>query len=356
MLLSALMTDILKPAQPASLPAPSQTDREGYRNLERSEAIHRALIARLPCMNRVEAPVGPSDAKPLAFPLTVAAWNLERCYFVAESAALLGRQRPDIVLLSEADNGMARTGQRHTAREIAERLGMSYAYGVEFLELDLGAPNERALCGDSFNARGFHGNAVLARAPLQASAMIRLDEHGHWFHGETNQPRVGGRCAIVATLAIGDGALVVVSVHLESKADAAYRARQTKRLLDSIDSYAGNLPVVIGGDLNTGLADDRAVDKEAVFAVAAEAGYRRHGGPLDAMTTRLSQMTRRPDIPLKLDWFLTRGLAVAESRIVAAVDPDGSALSDHEMIVAEISGLAADQRQGDPEAAIAAAY
>lgn len=186
--------------------------------------------------------------------------------------------------------------------------------------------------------------------------MIRLDEHGHWFHGETGQPRTGGRCAIVATLAVGDGALVAVSVHLESNADGPYRAEQTRRLLDCIDSYAGELPVVIGGDLNTGLADDGAFDKEALFAIAAEAGYRRHGGPMDAMTTRLSAMSRRPDIPLKLDWFLTRGLAVAESRVVAAVAPDGSALSDHEMIVAEISGLAADDGRSDREAATTAAY
>ncbi len=350
------MTDLLKPAQPAPLAHPSQADREGYLNLERSEAIHRALIARLPCMNRVEAPVGPHSGAPLAFPLTVAAWNLERCYFVAESAALLGKQTPDIVLLSEVDNGMARTGQRHTTRELAERLGMGYAYGVEFLELDLGSPHERAFCRDSFNARGFHGNAVLARAGLCAPAIIRLDSHGHWFHGETNQPRIGGRCAIVAALAVGNGALVAVSVHLESDADGPYRADQTKQLLDCIGSYAGDLPVVIGGDLNTGLADDGAFDKEALFAVAAEAGYQRHGGPLDAMTTRLSPMSRRPDIPLKLDWFLTRGLAVKESRIVAAVARDDSALSDHEMIVAEIGGLAADEGRSDREAAAATAY
>jgi len=350
------MTDMLRPAQPAPLAAPSQADREGYLNLERSEAIHRALIARLPCMNRVEAPVGPNPGARLAFPLTVAAWNLERCFFVEESAALLGQQRPDILLLSEGDNGMARTGQRHTTREIAERLGMGYAYGVEFLELDLGSPNDRAFCRDWFNAKGFHGNAVLARAALHAPAMIRLDEHGHWFHGETNQPRIGGRCAIVATLAVGDGALVAVSVHLESDADGPYRADQTRRLLDCIDSFAGDLPVVIGGDLNTGLADDGDFDKEGLFAVAAEAGYRRHGGPMDAMTTRLSPMSRRPYISLKLDWFLTRGLAVTESRVVPAVDPDGSALSDHEMIVAEISGLAADEGRADQEAATAAAY
>ena len=308
------MTDMLRPAQPALLAAPSQAEREGYLNRERSEAIHRTLIATLPCMNRVEAPVRANGCATLTFPLIVAAWNLERCYFVEESAALLARQRPDIVLLSEADNGMARTDQRHTAREIAGQLGMSYAYGVEFLELDLGSPIERALCRDSFNAQGFHGNAVLARAALQAPAMIRLDEHGHWFHGETDQPRIGGRCAIVATLAVGDCALVTASVHLESDADGPYRAHQTRKLLDCIDSYAGGLPVVIGGDLNAGLAEDGAFDKEALFTVAAEAGYQRHGGPMDAMTTRMSPMSRRPDIPLKLDWFLTRGLVVPQSR------------------------------------------
>jgi hypothetical protein len=41
-----------------------------------------------------------------------------------------------------------------------------------------------------------------------------------------------------------------------------------------------------------------------------------------------------------LTGFLTRGLEVKESRIVAALAADGTVLSDHEMIVASIGGIA----------------
>jgi hypothetical protein len=64
-----------------------------------------------------------------------------------------------------------------------------------------------------------------------------------------------------------------------------------------------------------------------------------HGGPADQMTTRPSRVSRKPQGTWKIDWFLTRRLDVAESRIVPAVAPDGEVLSDHEMIVAKIGGF-----------------
>jgi len=331
--------DLVKPAQIALLEGPPQAERDRLDGLARTEANHAEALAGLACLQRLEAPMA-ERGEILSFPLTVAAWNLERCYNVEKSAVLLQRVGAELVLLSEVDNGMARTAQRHTSRDIATELGMNYAFGVEFLELELGAEVEFAFCEDDFNRHGFHGNALLSKAALQAPVMIRLEPHGHWFTPESPARRVGTRCAIAAGVMTTEGPLYAVSVHLENRGDAAYREAQVKRLIDAIDELAGDAPVIIGGDLNTGLADGGDFEKETLFAHAYGRGFERHGGPLDQTTTRPSRVSRSPRGTWKLDWFLTRGLLVEDSRIVPSVADDGEVLSDHDMVVARLGGFA----------------
>ena len=330
--------DLVKPAQIAPLVGPTQEQRNALIALERTEANHASAMAGLACLQRVEAPAT-ELAGALAFPLTIAAWNLERCYAVEKSAELLRREGADIALLSEVDNGMARTKQRHTSRDVAAELGMAHAFGVEFLELELGAEVELEFCEDDFNRHGFHGNALLARTALQAPVMIRLEAHGHWFTPESPARRVGTRCAIAAGVMTTEGPLYAVSVHLENPGDAAYREAQVRGLIDAIDSLAGDTPVIIGGDLNTGLADGGDFEKETLFAHAYGRRFERHGGPIGQSTTRPSRVSRNPRGTWKLDWFLTRGLVVEESRIVPSVAPDGEVLSDHDMVVVKVSGF-----------------
>lgn len=242
------------------------------------------------------------------------------------------------MLLSEVDNGMARTAQRHTTKDMATRLNMAYAYGVEFHELDLGGPTERAFCKDDFNARGWHGNGILSSVPFEKTALIRLDDHGHWFASESGcadpqQPRLGGRMALAAIVPGADGPLCVVSTHLESNAGAAHRRDQFARLLDAIDAFAPGLPVLIGGDLNTGnhLPPDFDWKRETLFALAEEQGY-SWGFTVDGMTTRPSLITPHPDRVMKLDWFAGRGLRPGRTGLLDAVGPDGTALSDHKCV------------------------
>lgn len=311
--------DLVKPAQIALLEGPPQAERERLDALQRTEANHAEALAGLACLQRVEAPVA-EHSEVLAFPLTVAAWNLERCYNVEKSAAVLRRQGAELVLLSEVDNGMARTGQRHTSRDIA-------------------AEAELQFCEDDFNRHGFHGNALLSKAALQAPVMIRLEPHGHWFTPESPARRVGTRCAIATAVLTTEGPLFAVSVHLENRGDARYREVQVRRLIDAIDALAGDTPVIIGGDLNTGLADGGDFEKETLFAHAYGRGFERHGGPIGQTTTRPSRVSRSPRGTWKLDWFLTRGVMVEESRIVPSLADDGEVLSDHDMVVAKLGGF-----------------
>ena len=335
-----MLPDLIKPAQLAPLAGPDHASRDALLALPRSEAAHAEAMAGLACLQRLEVSAAVAGT-PLAFPLTVAAWNLERCYAVEASAALIAAEGASLALLGEVDNGMARTGQRHTARDLAGALKMNHAFGVEFLELELGGPTELEFCTDAFNRHGFHGNALLAKTALIAPVMIRLEAHGHWFRPESPARRIGTRCAIASGVMTTAGPLYAVSVHLENDADVGYRARQMAWLLDAVDQLAGDAPVIIGGDMNTGLAHDGDFEQEPLFAHAASRGYARHGGPLTQMSTRPSRVNRTPKRAYKLDWCFTRGLDIATSRLVPALAPDGEILSDHDMVVLTVEGFSA---------------
>lgn len=306
----------------------------------RSRDLHENLLHSLPVMNAVEVAGAPSASCPLAFPFTVAAWNLERCLFPEASAAHLAATGAAVVLLSEMDDGMARTAQRHTTAEVARELSMRYAYGVEFIELGLGSEIEqREFCRDDFNVRGLHGNALMSSTPFIRPFLVRLWGERIWLDHDPDQLRIGERCAVGAVIETESGPLVAVSVHLESAATAAYRERQMKELIDGIDTAFPALPVLIGGDLNTGNHAGGDFEAEGLFAMSAARGFARHGGALDQMTTRPSLITHRPHRAMKLDWFLGRGLEISESAIIASLDADGRPLSDHDLITCRVDGL-----------------
>ncbi|MDK1384069.1 endonuclease [Sinorhizobium sp. 8-89] len=323
----------------AALAVSSLETRAGFARIERSIAAHDAVMASLEEMNTLEIGGAPPAREPLAFPFTVAAWNLERCLFPEESAAHLDATGASLVLLSEMDNGMARTGQRHPTAEIAVALGMQYAYGVEFIELGLGSDTEREFCKDGFNEKGFHGNALLAAAPFNRPFMLRLWGERLWFMDGGDQPRVGERLAIGAVIETRAGPFVAISTHLESATTAAYRERQVKELIDALDATFPGLPVLIGGDLNSGNHIGGDFEAEGLFAMSAERGFTRHGGPIDGMTTRPSLITRWPKRAMKLDWFLARGLKIGKSHIIPSPDSSGRPLSDHDLITCVVEGF-----------------
>ncbi len=74
--------------------------------------------------------------------------------------------------------------------------------------------------------------------------------------------------AIAAVVPGAEGPICVVSTHLESNADAAHRHVQFNLLVDKIDAFAPDMPVLIGGDLNTGnhLPPDFDHQRETLFA------------------------------------------------------------------------------------------
>jgi hypothetical protein len=101
------------------LPLVTAAQRRAILAAPRTAQSHRRLLASLPAMNAVQIG-GAASALTLPAQVSVAAWNVERGLFPEETAAILARYAPDVVLLSEVDHGMARTGQRHTTEAMAQ--------------------------------------------------------------------------------------------------------------------------------------------------------------------------------------------------------------------------------------------
>ena len=325
------------------LEAPSITWREMAARGPFDMHRHDELAAEAPCLQAVETSSRPPAAGALPpARLTVAAWNLERCKHVEESAALIGKAGADICLLSEMDLGMARSGNRHTAAELARLLGMGYAYGVEFIELGLGDAHEQAAHAREANVAGLHGNAILTRFAIDRAALLPLGAGGLWYQ-VAEQRRVGRRMAL-AVRHLLPAPVWFVEAHYESRLGPADRARETEILIGQLDRLCGSEPVVLAGDFNCrNLVDQglpeadwlvRPESAEPMFARLAAAGFAWRGGNTSGSTRRRHRWSRTSDPLARIDWFFARGIALSAPQVVPAVGPDGE-LSDHEMILAE---------------------
>ena len=288
------------------------------------------LTQHIPEINEIELDNSQSQATAREG-LHVAAWNLERGRHWREAAQLLqahpGLQSLDILCLSEMDDGMARSHNEHSTRELALALGMNYAYGVEFLELSLGTPEEQAQTqGD--NDRGYHGNAILSRLPLQSPRLLRLPGGERWY--DAAEKRLGGRIALFADIQLGAQVVTVVSTHLESGPENQQRRTQEGQLiLQAIATHYGDRPIILGGDLN-------AAPTTPVIQALRAAGFAvEESNDLTVSTYQLQVNGRIQPGKFHIDYVLTRGLAVAQAPPPAVImaaypcEPTGKMLSDH---------------------------
>ena len=303
------------------------------------------VMAMIPQFSQAETDnfVAPPAQIPEA--LGVLMFNMERGVNLPEIQEFL-RDCPDIqpfdvILANELDDGCARSGNKNTARELAQAFGLNYAWGLEFIEL----VNDE-------NAKGFHGNAVFSRWPIRRAGVIRLPEQYNWYFDR--QKRIGARVAIVCSLDIGGREVGAVSVHLENRADSEGREAQMAVVYDEIKkSFAPDTPVMIGGDLNTNTFDGNdipgftklfndperlakhmaAVEKyERVLPQAEENGfsYREFSS---TEGTRRKPMPGGKSMLLKLDWLMARGMECVDHGTVSTETKDctwaepGSALA-----------------------------
>jgi len=203
---------------------------------------------------------------PRARKVRAVAWNIQRG---ARLDALRGAVATppfadaDLFLLSEVDVGLGRSGNRNVARELAEALGMSYAFGVSYLALtdDLGDD-----AAGVENTLALSGAAVISRYPIGRVENVDLPELRNKFH--SSEKRLGKKRALLAEIALPDGPLVVAACHLDSNASPAQRARQLGGVLDSVDR-SGATRALVGGDFNTS-----TYDLSSTFALARDLAHK----------------------------------------------------------------------------------
>ncbi len=281
----------------------------------------------------------------------VLVWNVERGRAPDRWTAIDAVRRADILLLCEVDDGMARSGNLDIAAELAERLGMHYAFAPAYFELSRGTPSERLATRGKKNERGLHGNAVLSRWPLRDVRRIPLPVEFDWFRH--HERRIGTRIGLRATIDGCGAPLTLAVAHLEAFASPAQRARQMLVLLQSLEDAPR---AVVGGDFNTlgvlpgwqggvrllwecardthRLTNSVALH-EPLFEEARRAGFSWEDLNTAATTWQFSRFLPS-SLRAKLDWVFGRQVSV-EPGSTAVVSPHArsvsrgaSRLSDHD--------------------------
>ena len=318
----------------------------------------------------------------------VAHWNLEhgnRFEAIAEAF----RTHPflseaDVVSLNEVDLGMARSGNRDVAAELAARLGLHCAWGAMFLESTRGRDDDSITAVAEDNRESLFGLALLSRWPIAASRLEPLPGPEALLF---DRERMAGRfVALVCEIAHPVTPFTAVTVHLEVHRTRAHRAAQMRLLLESLAGVGG--PLVLAGDWNTHSFDrgrrrallaatwallaqpsrglsarlarpDRGPHGEPLFDALRQAGFvwepyvdeeptlalrfSRLGEvhalprPLRTLASRgLAWAERRAR--LRLDWIATRGFRADLGRGHTLTGLDGPGLaSDHAPVVAELA-------------------
>jgi len=302
----------------------------------------------------------------------------------------------DLMFLNEVDYGMARSGNRHVARELGAWLKMHVAFAPAHLELTKGSGDDLDAPGE--NQAALQGNALLSRHPLGQLRIIELPSGFEPF--EFEEKRFGRRIALVADVDINQKKLAVVSTHLEVRTTPRGRARQMAALLDKLDRVDLSGPALLAGDLNTAtfargtpwrtfqgvakllcsrpprlkesLLHPDHHHREPVFDVLERHGFSVQESNSRQATHRASLTTleENDDLPpalrnwvfkklnqydhqldLKLDWIAGRsvkaltanerkdaksGIASVCPQAITSLSYEGRRISDHDPIVADI--------------------
>lgn len=232
-------------------------------------------------------------AGPAGFAKLIDSSDIKERETILQQVALM--KDADVIVLNEVDWGMKRSDYRNIAAELATALGMNYAYGVEFVEVDpiaLGIEKfeelpekDRSELGAEIRVnpgryRGLHGSAILSRFPLRNVRLQPFEYQAHdWYKKEIasvqaieqgkrkagevvfrekvqREVRRGGRMMLSAEIVderIPGGRMTIVATHLEDRTKPEGRRKQLEELLALIKETNG--AVVVAGDMNTSTHD-----------------------------------------------------------------------------------------------------
>jgi endonuclease/exonuclease/phosphatase family metal-dependent hydrolase len=251
---------------------------------------------------RIDRPLVGEDA------LAVITWNIERGTEYSSILGVLGTLDADILLLQEVDRDCHRTEYRQVARDLARALGMNWIEAGEFQEIGEARGHGPAITGQ----------AILSKFPIEEAEVLRFTSQDRWrWSINPVQPRRGGRIALRART----GGILVYNTHIESGENARIKRRQMAEILSDQSSHAAaGIPVVIGGDFNSGPVGGSSIFRSLTGAAFADAlGEVGQRGP-----TSLGQ--RDP-----IDWIFVKNVKSASGRVV-----DARHASDHFPVIAAL--------------------
>lgn len=178
------------------------------------------------------------------------AWNIERGNrFEGIVEALKNHPQlkdRDVLLLTELDYGMARSGNRFVARELAQQLKLNYAFAPVYIALQKGSGVEAQVAGE--NTKSLHGLAMFSKYPLKNVHAVPLPNGKDKMLGK--EKRLGHLRALIADVEHPAGFFRAVTLHLDAHSSRKHRQRQMRIVLKHLETLPA-LPTVIGGDWNT---------------------------------------------------------------------------------------------------------
>jgi len=327
-------------------------------------------------------------------PIHALAWNIERGIMIDGIIEALknhpGLNNKDILLLTELDHGMARSGNRFIAREIAQALNLNYAFAPVYIPLQKGSGVEAEMAGE--NTLSIHGLATFSPYKMKNAHAVALPNGKDKMWGK--EKRLGWLQGLVVDIEHPAGIFRAVTVHLDVHCSRDHRRRQMQIILNHLESLPP-LPTLIGGDWNTttynaqnatrailgywrrvmmGVKNvvknhfphpDRYFER-ALFAELTNRGYEYKSlnesgvGTLHYDVASIEKNTNLRDwvpewcfpfifwaagrvggkVSVRLDWFAARGLKLAAGTspqtIGELIDSESRPLSDHDAIAVDI--------------------
>jgi len=195
-------------------------------------------------------PENPKSQIPNPKFISALAWNIERGNRFAGIVDALQNHADlkdkDLLLLTELDYGMARSGNCFVAQELAKELKMNYAFAPVYIALQKGSGVEANAVGE--NTKSLHGLAMFSKFPMENVHAVALPNGKDKMFGK--EKRLGYLRALVADIEHESGTFRAVTVHLDAHSSRRHRHLQMKIVLDHLATLP-ELPTIIGGDWNT---------------------------------------------------------------------------------------------------------
>ncbi len=219
--------------------------------------------------------------------------DLRKLIELFKSDAEVGRA--SIIGLQEVDRNRKRTGNVNTARQMAEELGMYYAWAAP------PPPPSK----DKKQQEEETGVMILSAYPLSDVKRFVLPNEG---------PGGRRRAAIGATIKIGTTSLRVYSIHAEIRTSNERRLQQISAVLDDLKAHHTQIErAIVLGDFNTITGKD-------VDGTTALFTNEKFSTPFNNGVSTWKTFI----IELKLDWLWLRGLTPTNHGIDKKIG-----LSDH---------------------------